>query len=224
MAGIIAAKVNNSIGVAGVAGITDCVNDKLMSCRVMAIKITQEDNSYTLSGLVKAIKYATDKGAEVINLSLGGGPYDSSLKEAIDDAYKAGVTVVAAAGNDNMIYPYYPSDLDHVISVISTDINREKSPTSNYDGKDISAPGVDILSTIPGNQYKNMSGTSMATPFVAGVVALMKKADYSLKPDDMDAIIKDTAYDVGTPGYDPKTAYGVVDPYHAVQRALSRYK
>jgi len=64
----------------------------------------------------------------------------------------------------------------------------------------------------------------MATPFVAGVVALMKKADYSLKPDDMDAIIKDTAYDVGTPGYDPKTAYGVVDPYHAVQRALSRYK
>ncbi|MCI8337751.1 MAG: S8 family serine peptidase [Lachnospiraceae bacterium] len=224
VAGIIAAKANNSIGVAGVAGIPDSVNDTLMSCRVMAIKITQEDNSYTLSDLYDAIYYATDKGAEIINLSLGGVPNSSSLRSAIDYAYKAGVTVVAAAGNKNMTYPYYPSDFDHVISVISTDINRKKSPTSNYEKKDISAPGVDILSTIPGNKYDYMSGTSMATPFVAGVVALMKKADYSLKPDDMDAIIKDTAYDVGAPGYDPETAYGVVDPYHAVQRALSRYK
>ena len=224
VAGIVAAKASNSIGVAGVAGITDSGNDQIMSCKIMAIKATQHPKYFYTSDIINSIYYATDKGAEVINLSLGSDSFNSSEKTAIDYAYEAGVTVVASAGNDGKKMSYYPADYNHVISVISSNINRKKSSFSNYGGKDISAPGENILSTLPGNQYGSKSGTSMAAPFVAGVVALMKEADYSLRPDDLEYIIKDTAYDIGTPGYDPETAYGVVDPYNAVRRALSRYK
>lgn len=223
VAGIVAAKAKNSIGVAGVAGITDS-NEKIMNCKIMAIKATQLPRNFYTSDVINSIFYATNKGAEVINLSLGGPSFQSAYKAAIDYAYEKGVTVVAAAGNDGRNMSFYPADYDHVISVISTDINRNRSFFSNYGGKDISAPGGNILSTVPGNAYKYDHGTSMAAPFVAGVVALMKEADYSLRPDDLERIIKDTAYDIGIPGYDPETAYGVVDPYHAVRRALSLYK
>lgn len=226
VAGIISAKVNNSVGIAGVAGVTDASNDQLMSCKVMAIKISdQNTGSMNTSGLVKGIYYAVDHGAEVINMSLSYSTSVTSVQTAINYAYAAGVTVVAAAGNNNVTTACYPSDCNHVISVIATNENKQKSSFSNYGSKkDISAPGENILSTVPGGAYVYLNGTSMASPFVAGVIAMMKEIEYSLDPDEMEAIIKNTAYDIGDKGWDEETAYGRIDPYNAILSVASKYK
>ncbi len=110
------------------------------------------------------------------------------------------------------------------VAGVATDENGDRASFSNYgDNTDISAQGVNMLSTVPGG-YAQKSGTSIAAPFVAGVVALLKQADYDLTPDEMEAILKETAYDVGEKGYDIYTGYGRVDPFHAVCSALSKYK
>lgn len=224
VAGIINAKQGNPYGIAGVAAYTDGKDDRILSCKLMAIKATYQSDSYYSSDVINAICYAADKGADIINLSMGGFSYSSSFKSAIDYAYKAGVTVVAEAGDNGKNMTYYPADYNHVISVISTNNNKQKTDTSNFGAKDISAPGANILSTLPGDQYGINSGTSMAAAFVTGVVALMKEADYLLKPDDLTHMVTSTATDIGAKGYDPETANGLIYPYGALQKALARYK
>ncbi|MCX7760997.1 MAG: S8 family serine peptidase [Hydrogenothermaceae bacterium] len=177
IAGIIGAVTNNSTGVAG-------VNWKI---KIMPVKILDSNGNGDLLTLVKALKYAADNGAKVVNLSLG---YPSSctyvdssqaLKDAIDYVKSKNVIIVAAAGNyscDDDVYPFYPATLnvDNIISVGSSSSDDKLSYFSNY-GKnsvDILAPGENIVSTyIDQTGYKSLSGTSMATPFVTGAVALI---------------------------------------------------
>src|SRR5215204_6115845 len=187
VAGTIAATGDNGVGVAGVN----------WDAQVAALKFLGPEGGYT-SDAVEALNYAVREKIPISNNSWGGGGYSQSLRDAIARADAAGHLFVAAAGNggadgvgdDNDATPNYPScyDVPNVISVAATDNRDALASFSNYGNitVDLAAPGVDILSTLPGNRYGYYSGTSMATPHVSGVAALIK----SQKPTADDAQIK----------------------------------
>jgi subtilisin family serine protease len=170
VAGTIGAVGNNGIGVAGVNWNT----------RIMALKFLDGSGSGYLSNAVRALNYAVRNGAHVVNASFGGGGYDSAMATALSNARSRGVIVVAAAGNDgtnndeNAVYPAnYPGD--NIVSVAATDRYDRLASYSNYGQAtvDIAAPGSSIYSTLPNNRYGTFTGTSMATPHVAGALALV---------------------------------------------------
>ncbi|MBN1396302.1 MAG: S8 family serine peptidase [Pirellulales bacterium] len=182
VSGTIAAVANNGVGVAGVN----------WSGSVMALKFLNSDGSGYLSDAVRAINYATmmrtqyDVNVRVTNNSWGGGGYSTSMYNAIQASNNADILFVAAAGNsssDNDLSPQYPANYScsNVISVAAISQNGQLASFSSYGATtvDLAAPGVSILSTIPGNRYSYYSGTSMATPHVAGVAALA----FSLNPN-----------------------------------------
>ena len=174
VAGIIAASQNN----VGIAGIASNANISIMSVKVLGGK----DGSGQTSSIIKAIGYAKKMGASICNISAGTSNYDFLLELAIKNS---GMLVVTAAGNgdedgrgiDNDITPMYPSsfNLDNIISVANLRCDGILEKSSNYGWKsvDIAAPGTSIWSTLPENQYGYLTGTSMATPMVAGVAALV---------------------------------------------------
>jgi hypothetical protein len=168
--GTIGAVGNNNQGVAGV-----CWN-----VRIMALKFLDSGGGGWTSDAINCVNYSRIMGAKLSSNSWGGGGYSQGLKDAIDAAGAAGMLFVAAAGNDgsnNDTYPHYPSsyDSESLISVMATDRYDNKSSFSNYGpvSVDLGAPGSSILSCEPGNQYQYHSGTSMATPHVAGACALL---------------------------------------------------
>jgi len=176
VAGTIGAIGNNAIGVAGV-----CWNVK-----IMALKFLGSGGSGSTSDAIECIQYAINKGAHVMSNSWGGGAYSNALRDAILAAQNAGILFVAAAGNDssdNDLDPHYPSsyDCDNIIAVAATDRYDNLASFSNYGpvSVDVAAPGVSILSTVPGNSYAFYSGTSMATPHVSGLCALLKSYNQS---------------------------------------------
>jgi subtilisin family serine protease len=169
-AGTIGAVGNNSQGVAGV-----CWN-----VRIMAVKFLNSAGSGSTSNAILSVQYSTLMGANLSSNSWGGGGYSQGLKDAIDAAGAAGMLFVAAAGNDsgnNDTSPHYPSsyDSESLIAVMATDRYDSRSSFSNYGPTtvDLGAPGSEILSCKPGNQYQYLNGTSMATPHVAGACALL---------------------------------------------------
>lgn len=177
VAGIISAATNNAKGVAG--GCPDC---KLIIAKALDGSPGSVARG-TTDVISEAIIWATNRGAKVINTSLSveeNGNFTCEaymeLKDAIDYAFDKGVVVVAAAGNDGNASPHFPAAFENVISVANTDKNDQKYKTSNYgaDWVDIAAPGTDILSTVISQKaYDFMTGTSMASPHVAAVAALL---------------------------------------------------
>lgn len=164
VAGIAAAATNNINGVAGAGYNTVLLNGKVLG----------DDGSGYYSWIAKGIIWAADQGAQVINISLGGPSSSIVLKDAVDYAWNKGSVVVAAAGNFGNSNPQYPGYYQNVIAVGATDNNDVKASFSTY-GRwvDVSAPGVNIYSTYKENSYGYLSGTSMATPFAAGISALI---------------------------------------------------
>lgn len=170
VAGTIAARGNNGIGVVGVC----------WQARIMALKFLSGSGSGTTSGAISAINYAVLMHAKLTSNSWGGGAYSQALKDAIDNAAAAGQLFVAAAGNngtDNDSTPNYPSNYDcsNVIAVAATD-NQDLIAYFSCYGRntvDVGAPGVNIYSTSPGNSYRTLNGTSMATPHVSGLASLI---------------------------------------------------
>ncbi|MEQ8443788.1 MAG: tandem-95 repeat protein [Alphaproteobacteria bacterium] len=190
VAGTIAAEGNNGIGVSGVA----------WEASLMALKFLGANGYGSTYNATRAVRYATDNGAHLTNNSWGGGGYSSSLYSAISAARSAGVLFVAAAGNDsynNDSWAHYPASysLNNVISVASLTSSDSRSWFSNYGATsvDIGAPGSSILSTYRGGGYATLSGTSMATPHVAGAIALMLSKNPNLTYSE----VIDTLYATG---------------------------
>jgi subtilisin family serine protease len=167
VAGTIGAVGNNGIGVTGVA----------WTASIMPLKFLDQSGSGSLSDAIKAIQYARVNGAKIINASWGGGGFSSALQSAITQFITSGGLFVAAAGNEatnNDVTPSYPANYQGVISVGASTRTDTRASFSNYGTSvDVFAPGQSILSTLPGNRYGSLSGTSMATPQVAGALALL---------------------------------------------------
>lgn len=184
VAGTIAAVGNNSVGVIGVA----------YGAKVLAVKALGATGSGYISDIADAIEYSVVRGARVINLSLSSSADSSVMRTAIEEARNNGVLVVAAAGNsarDIDITPAYPAKYDYpnLVSVASTDSEDEPSTFTNYSATSVhlAAPGTNIASTSYTGGYVYFSGTSMATPHVAGVAALV----FSLRPELTGSQVKD---------------------------------
>lgn len=214
VAGIAAGLTNNDVGIAGIAG----------GSKIMPVKVLDDNGDGSDADIIKGIRYATDHGAQVINISLGGPDSSNAMQDAITYAIKHGVNVVAAAGNENGPIET-PGNCKGVITVGAIDRNGKRASYSNFGPKlDVTAPGSDILSTyIDGNgpsDYTYFSGTSMAAPFVSGVVAMVKAANPNLSPAEITDIIHRSATDLGDPGFDNYYGYGLVNAVKAVDLAL----
>ncbi len=219
IAGTIAARTNNGVGVAGIAP----------GASIMPVKVCDDDGNCWNSDVLAGVDYAVAHGASVINVSLGA-PLNAAgiaaFQPTYDDAARAGVVVVAAAGNTGDGAIEYPAAFNHVISVAATD-----SATTNPDAVasfsthnayvDIAAPGVAIVSTLPDGTYGYMSGTSMAAPHVAAVAALVRSAHPSWTVVQVESAIEQTAVDLGGPGRDDAFGYGRVDAAAAIDGGVT---
>lgn len=184
VAGIAAATTNNSIGVAGVGYQSSLVN----------VKVLNDEGAGYYSWIADGIVWATNNGAQVINMSLGGGRRSKTLESAVNYAWSNGVVLAAAAGNSNDPSPTYPAKYEKCIAVAATDDDDLKASFSSYgDWVDVAAPGVSVFSTwndedsylgpqpvcdTTGYCYKYGSGTSMSTPHVAGLAGLLWATGY----------------------------------------------
>ncbi|ADQ66443.1 peptidase S8 [Halogeometricum borinquense] len=209
VAGIAAGTTDNNEGVGGIS------NSTLLSGRALS-----ESGRGSTSDIADAIQWAADQGADVVNLSLGGGGYTQTMKNAVSYATTNGTAVIAAAGNDSSGSVSYPAAYSEAIAVSALDPDETLASYSNYGSKlDLAAPGTNVLSCwTTSTQYKEISGTSMATPVVSGVAALAL-SEYSLSPADLRQHLKNTAVNVGLPSN--KQGAGRVDAANAVNTSPS---
>lgn len=229
VAGTIACLSNNAAGVAGVTW-----NCKIMPVRVLA-RIVNNTNSSDVRGtgsaadIAAGIRWAVDNGARVLNLSLGGTTDTQVERDAIAYAVSRGVVVVAAMGNAFLRGnpTSYPAAYPNVIAVGATDSADHRASFSQTGPHiDIAGPGVGVLSTMWDNGYTTMSGTSMASPHVAGVAALVLSCNPSLTAAQVGDILRQTARPLRDNPADPvpnnNYGYGCVDALAAVNRACPR--
>lgn len=208
VAGTISAVMDNGRGVVGVS------QSLILSCR--ALNDSGVGSSVWVS---QCVRWCADTGAKVINMSLGSYSPSSELESAVNYAVDtAGVVVVAAAGNDGSSSVNYPAAYDACIAVGAIDTSGQRAYFSNYGQElDVVAPGVMILSTMPFiSSYSYLDGTSMATPHVSGLAALILSKNPNLSPADVRGIITGTAIDMGEMGKDWFYGYGLINSYRAL--------
>ena len=163
VAGIVSASTNNGTGVASIG----------FKGTLLPVKVLDSTGAGTYADISSGVIYATDRGAKIVNLSLGGPSYSRTLGDAIAYATNHGVVVVAAAGNNGNNSAVYPADYPGVIAVSATNQNDGLAPFSSYGSHVyVSAPGVSIISTYNSGGYATLSGTSMAAPMVSGLIGL----------------------------------------------------
>ncbi|QHK21833.1 S8 family serine peptidase [Pseudarthrobacter psychrotolerans] len=217
VAGIVAAAADNTIGVAGVCP----------GCTILAGKVLSDNGMGSSSGLANGINWAVSKNAKVINMSLAVGA-SATLETAVNNAWNAGVVLVAAAGNGGNQDKFYPGAYPNVIAVGATDNNDAKASFSTYGASwvDVAAPGVNVYSTFPNHRfaiasqynrsqgYDVGSGTSMASPIVAAVAALAWSSHTGATNASVRANVETTAEKIT--GQDSYWAYGRVNACKAV--------
>lgn len=205
---------NNGEGVVGVN----------WNVKVLPIKFLGSEGSGALSGAVAAMKYAADMGADVSSNSWGAyyGFFSTSINAGVNYQHTAGVVVVVAAGNNSRdALGYTPACADRAITVSATDINDERASFSNWGEKiDVGAPGVDVLSAVLNDKYERYSGTSMATPHVSGLAALVLSIKPNLTNEQVRQIIRYGADDIGPIGKDIDFGYGRINAHKTIQFAL----
>ncbi|MEE4143244.1 MAG: S8 family peptidase [Halieaceae bacterium] len=240
--GTVAAAGGNGIGVAGVA----------YGARIMPLRALGAGGAGTTYDVDQAVRFAAglandsgtlpDRPADIINMSIGGAPFSQSSQALYREVRAAGVVIVASAGNEASSTPSYPAAYDGVISVAAVDAQRRRASYSNSGSSiDLAAPGGDSGVDLNGDGYPDgvlstgglgsgsdfgytfLSGTSMAAPHVAGVLALMKSVNPDLSPADFDALILrgDISDDLGSPGRDDLYGHGLVNAQRAVLAALA---
>lgn len=235
VAGVAAANSNNGAGIAGVCWF----------CRILPVKVAERDSqgnwTATVTSLASGIDWAWQNGADVLNNSWTMTNYSDSVLDAIVRARFSGradkgSTVLFASGNDNASTVAFPASLNsYVIAVGASNWCDQRKTTantpcnnndttwgSNYGSAlDLVAPGEAIFTTCNGNQctsgaYTYLGGTSLATPFVSGVVGLLYSLNPNLTPDKVQAALQNGARDIGAPGKDNETGYGRLDAYRAL--------
>ncbi|MCX8056555.1 MAG: S8 family serine peptidase, partial [Ignavibacteria bacterium] len=221
VAGIASAATNNGIGVAGVG----------FRAKIMAVKTARDDKKDPNSGSpyiwygYEGIVYAADNGAKVINCSWGGSGYSQFAQDIINYATNKGALVVAAAGNSNSSSDHFPSAYKNVISVAATNSDDRKASYSNYGNTiDVCAPGTSLYNTWAGNTYAILSGTSMASPVVAGIAALVKAKYPNYTPEQLGEKIRvacDDIYSLNTT-YRYQLGKGRVNAWRALQDSINR--
>ena len=195
------------------AGILVAVAPGAMIMPIRAFDDNGNADAYTLA---KAIRWATEHNADVINMSFGTLENSKVLSEAVSYARNKGVLLVASAGNDNTSTPQYPAAYAGVITVASTTLSDTKASFSNYGSNVVlDAPGVDVISAYPGGGYAMASGTSFSAPEVAGEIALILR----LRTSGVTSAADSTAVNVDSrnPGYYQQLGYGRIDVLRGVR-------
>lgn len=208
VAGVVGAASNNSLGVTSIAWNT----------KIMPIRVSETNGSTYLSVLANGIVYAADHGAKIANCSFASVSGSPTVQNAANYMRSKGGIVVVAAGNSGGYEG--TANSASLISVSATDSHDALTSWSSYGPYvDVSAPGAGIWSTTRGGGYAAVSGTSFSTPVVAAVLALMKSANPALTNVQLESLLKSTAVDRGTPGYDIYYGYGRVNAAAAVSAA-----
>jgi serine protease len=205
VAGIASGTTNNGTGIAGMS------NSTLLSARALS-----EQGTGSTADIADAIQWAGDQGADLINMSLGGGGYQQTMKNAVSYALDRGTLSICAAGNDGSQDVSYPAAYVECVAVSAIDENENLAYFSNYGQEiDVAAPGVDVLSCSTRNGgYELLSGTSMASPATTGVAALGLATHPGWGPAELRSNLKSTAVDIGLPGI--KQGGGRVDAANLV--------
>ncbi len=215
VAGTIAAGLNNGVGIAGMANVT-----------IVPFQVFSASGGGTFEAITEAIYYATDNGFHALNYSGGAQGTDVEiLRDAVQYAWDNGMVMVAAAGNNNSGTPFYPAAYPGAIAVAATDSGDNRASFSNFgDYIDVAAPGVDILSCGPSgtSDYFITSGTSMASPHTAGLVALMHSLDLEISNQDVRDLLQQGADDLGDAGFDPLFGWGRINAHTTLQLMLDR--
>ncbi len=213
VSGLIAAETDNGRGIAGMC----------WECKILPVKVLNARGSGSDAAVARGIRWATDAGARIINLSLGGSGDSRVLHEAVRYAHERGVFVVSASGNERQSgNPVnYPAAYPEVMAVGGTGNNDQITGFSNTgDHLDISAPAVGLWTTIPGDrEYGPPNGTSFSSPYVAGTAALLATLRPDLFATDLKCILEMSADDVGAPGKDPEHGWGRLNARRAVEAA-----
>jgi thermitase len=212
VSGIAAAASDNGIGIAGIA----------WGAQIMPLKVLDNTGNGADSDVATALIFAANHGAQIINLSLGGDAPAAVMEAAVNYAYGHGATIVAAAGNTGTQGVLYPAAYLNAIAVAATNPDNSRAWFSSYGPQvDLAAPGVGIYSTYwtatSGSTYFSLSGTSMATPHVAGVAALLASLPQFNTPDKIRAALEGTALDLGPVCRDPYYGFGLVQAFDALQ-------
>jgi thermitase len=199
VAGTIAGVANNGRGVTGVA-----FNSPLSICKALGGPLGQG----TTSDVASCVTWEADRGVKVLSMSLGGGP-STTLQDAVRYAAARDVLIVAAAGNDGTSTLNYPAGYSEVVSVAATDSRDARASFSNAnDDVEIAAPGVNVLSTWNDGGYRVLSGTSMATPHVSGVVAVIRTKNPAFTAAQARSKLDASVDDKGAAGRDPQYGFG----------------
>jgi hypothetical protein len=201
--------MNNSYGVVGVTPGT---------VQLYIVRVFGDNGKWAYSStLIDAAYRCQAGGANIISMSLSGSTYSSTENAGFADLYADGILSVAAAGNAGTSRYAYPASYNSVISVAAIDSNMVRASFSQYnDQVELAAPGVAVLSTVPGNLYEAWSGTSMATPHVSGVAALVWSSDTSLTNAEVRSALQASAHDLGATGKDNYYGYGLVQAKDAL--------
>ncbi|KZL92910.1 S8 family peptidase [Clostridium magnum] len=210
VSGIIAAEANNKIGISGIVGNLDV--------KIIPVKVLDENGEGEENNVARGIVYAVDKGADIVNLSFGIKSKSRLIADAINYAKSKGVFVVAASGNDNENSDNYSPAGDGAFAVAAMNYNYKKAYFSDYGNSiKVAAPGVKILSTVPGG-YEAWDGTSMAAPVVSGIAAMVKSENPLLSSSQIEDILDSTAKDIMYKGKDQQSGYGLIDAYSAIKK------
>ena len=210
VAGVAGAASDNGVGIASIAG----------QSPIMPIRVTDATGRATSASIANGLIWAADHGASVLNLSFNGVAGNATIRTAAEYAFNHGALVVAAAGNCGCVDP--TAENPFMLSVSATDENdgiAYFSSTGPY--VDVAAPGSNILTTAMGGLYLTESGTSLASPIVAGVAALMFSANPALTPAEVTQLIESTTIDLGAVGYDQAFGHGRIDAFAAVAAAAN---